>query len=68
MKYYLLEVAEGDEKIAGKAVYEYATEIAVIAAFHKRYGQALDSPLYTSVLVMAIAEDGKVIERGSWKK
>lgn len=60
MKFYVFEVAEGDGKIAGKGVYEYATLNEALASFHKRLGTAMGSELYTSDLVMVISSDGTV--------
>lgn len=58
MKYYLIEIAEGDSKIEGKAIYEYNTLNDAIAAFHKKLGVAMSSDLYTSELVMIINSNG----------
>lgn len=58
MKFYVIEIAEGDAKIKGKAVYEYATKNEAIASFHKKLGVAMNSELYTSDLVMVIDSDG----------
>lgn len=61
-KYYLLEISEGNAKIAGKAVYEYATENEAVAMFHQKLGSAMKSDLYTSELVMVIDENGAVLK------
>lgn len=63
MKYYVLEIAEGDAKIAGKGVYEYATEKEAVASFHSKLGIAMKSAMYTSELIMVLDQDGKVIKR-----
>lgn len=47
MKYYLIEVSEGDSKIAGKAMYEYDDRDKAEAMYHKKIGTAMDSELYT---------------------
>lgn len=48
MKYYIIEISEGDSKIAGKAMYEYETSRnKAEAMFHKKIGTAMDSELYT---------------------
>lgn len=60
MKYYLIEISEGDSKISGKAIYEYATRNEAIANFHKKLGTAMGSDLYTSDLVMVINSTGGV--------
>lgn len=54
MKYYLIEIAEGDLKIAGKAIYEYKTRNEAIANFHAKLANAMKSDLYTSEQVMVI--------------
>lgn len=60
MKYYLIEISEGDTKIAGKAIYEYATRNEAMASFYKKLGTAMSSALYTSDLVMVINSSGGV--------
>lgn len=60
MKFYLIEIATGDEKIAGKAVYEYATLNEAVANFHSKLGSAMKSDLYESELVMVINSEGGV--------
>lgn len=59
-KYYVVEVSDGDAKITGKAIYEYATLNEAIATFHKKLGTAMGSDLYSSDLVMVIGDDGTV--------
>lgn len=54
MKYYVIEIAEGDSKIAGKGVYEYADRKSAIAAFHSKLGVAMKSDLYTREQVIVI--------------
>lgn len=61
IKYYVLEIAEGDSKIAGKGVYEYATANEAKASFHKKLGVAMSSELYTSDLVMVINSEGGIL-------
>ena len=61
-KYYVIEIAEGDKKIAGKGIYEYATENEAIATFHKKLGTAMGSELFTSDLVMVIDDNGAVLK------
>ena len=60
--YYVIQISTGDEKVAGKAIYEYDTEKAAVAAFHKKLGTAMDSELYTSSIVMVINESGFPIQ------
>jgi len=62
-KFYLVEIATGDSKIAGKGIYEYSTEKEAIANFHKKLGVAMGSDLYTSDLIMVIAENGRVVKK-----
>lgn len=63
MKYYVIEISEGDAKIAGKGIYEYATEKEAVASFHRKLGTAMTSDLYTSDLLMVIDDAGKVLKR-----
>lgn len=60
MKFYLIEISEGDQKIEGKAIYEYATLNEAVANFHSKLGSAMKSNLYTSELVMVINSDGGI--------
>lgn len=62
MKFYLIEIATGDAKIAGKAIYEYASRNEAVAKYHSRLGSAMASELYLTDLVMVIDEIGNVIE------
>lgn len=66
--FYLVEIAEGDSKIAGRAVYNYETEDLAVATFHTKLGQAMKSELFTSELCIVIDADGKVIKREKWVK
>lgn len=54
MKYYLIEIAEGDAKIKGKAVYEYDDRNSAIASFHSKLGVAMKSELYTSEQILVL--------------
>lgn len=67
MKYYVLEIASGDAKIAGSAVYTYDDEYSAVSSFHKKMGTAMASELYTSELVMVINSVGGVIKSEYWK-
>lgn len=60
MKFYLIEISEGDQKIEGKAIYEYATLNEAVANFHSKLGAAMKSNLFTSELVMVINSDGGI--------
>lgn len=60
MKFYLIEISEGNQSIAGKAVYEYATLNEAVANFHSKLGAAMKSNLFTSELVMVINSDGGI--------
>lgn len=63
MKYYVIEIAEGDAKISGKGIYEYDNEKSAVASFHSKLGTAMKSDLYKSELIMVVDFDGKVIKR-----
>lgn len=60
MNYYLIEIAEGDSSIAGKAIYGYETLEEAKANFHIKLGNAMKSNLYTSELVMVINANGGI--------
>lgn len=68
MKYFVVEISEGDAKIAGKGIYEYATERDAIASFHQKLATAMRSDLYTSDLVMVIDNYGSVQKREYYSK
>ena len=68
MKFYLIEVAEGDSKIAGKAIYEYSTLDEAVANFHSKLGTAMKSDLFESELVMVINSEGGVHKSEKWAK
>lgn len=61
--FYLIEITTGDPKVAGKAVYEYATNTEAVATFHSKMGSAMKSDLYTSELLLVIDENGSVLKR-----
>lgn len=54
MKYYVIEIAEGDSKIAGKGIYEYATRKEALASFHLKLGTAMKSDLYTREQILVL--------------
>lgn len=53
-KYFLIEIAEGNSKIAGYAVYKYETRNEAIATFHQKMGNAMKSELYTKEQLMVV--------------
>lgn len=61
MKYYVIEIAEGDAKIKGKAIYEYESKDKALASYHKKLGTAMDSDLYTESLVIAVDSTGLIL-------
>ena len=63
MKYYLIEIAEGNAKIAGKGIYEYATRNVALANFHSKLGVAMKSDLYKTEQILVVnSENGKEAE------
>lgn len=54
MKYYIIEIADGDSKIKGKGIYEYDDRMKALASFHKKLGTAMDSELYTEYQILCI--------------
>lgn len=60
MKYYVVEIADGDSKIKGKGIYEYDNLTDAKASFHKKLGVAMGSELYTEDLVMVIDSNGGI--------
>ena len=60
MKFYLIEIIEGDSKVAGKSIYEYETLDKAVAKFHQKLGTAMQSELYDSELVMVVNSVGGV--------
>lgn len=67
-KFYLIEIATGDEQIAGKGVYEYATKNEAVAAFHSKLGSAMKSDLFTSDLLMVVDSTGQWYEQQYYTK
>lgn len=68
MKFYLIEITKGDEKVAGKSIYEYDTVDEAVANFHTKLGTAMKSELYTSELVMVINSDGGIHKSEKYDK
>lgn len=60
MKYYLIEIAEGDSKISGKAVYSYDNRDLAIANFHSKMGVAMKSDLYAREQLLVIDENNVI--------
>lgn len=54
MKYYIIEIADGDAKIKRKGIYEYDDRTKALASFHKKLGTAMDSELYTEYQILCI--------------
>lgn len=62
MKYFLIEIAEGDAKIAGYSVYKYETRNEAIAAFHQKMASAMKSELFTSEQLLVIDNGNSIIK------
>lgn len=62
MKYFLIEIAEGDAKIKGKGIYEYNSKNEAIASFHSKMGVAMKSELYTKEQLMVIDSENCFID------
>lgn len=56
--YYVIEIAKGDAKVAGKGIYEYQTLEEAVGAWHAKLGAAMKSDLYASDLSMVVGDDG----------
>lgn len=67
MKYYLIEVVTGDDKVKGKGMYEYDTLKEAVANFHQKLGIAMKSDLYETNLLMVVNSEGGVHEIESYK-
>lgn len=66
--YYVIEIAKGDAKIAGKGVYEYQTLDEAIGAWHAKLGTAMKSDLYSSDLCMVVGDDGAMYRSEQYVK
>lgn len=62
MKYYVIEISEGDAKIKGKGIYEYDNREMAIATFHQKMGNAMKSDLYTMEQLLVIDESNSIIK------
>ena len=45
MKYYVIEISTGDDRIEGKGIYEYDNEKSAVATFHSKLGTAMKCTL-----------------------
>lgn len=61
MKYYVIEIADGDAKIKGKSIYEYDDKTKALASYHKKLGTAMDSELYTSEQIICVDSDNGIL-------
>lgn len=68
MTYYLIEIAEGDAKIAGKGIYQYADRDLAIANFHTKMGNAMKSALFSREQVMVINSANGVEKQEVWTR
>lgn len=66
--FYVIEIATGDSAIAGKGIYEYATEKEAVATFHSKMGTAMKSDLYATELLLVIDDRGTVLKREKYSK
>ncbi len=60
MKYYLIQISEGDAKIKGKAIYDYEDRTLAIADFHSKLGTAMKSELYTKSQLLVLNSAGGI--------
>lgn len=68
MKFYLIEISEGDATIAGKAIYEFDDLDAAVASFHSKMGAAMKSDKFTSEQLMVINSENGVHRDEKWVK
>ncbi len=66
--FYIIEISTGDAKIAGKAIYEYATLDEAVATFHSKLGTAMKSDLYESELIVVIDGEGQALRSEKYTK
>lgn len=59
MKYYVLEISEGDAKIAGKGVYEFEDVDKAEAFYHQKIATAMNSELYSKHICIVVNDEGK---------
>lgn len=60
MKYFVIEIVEGDKKVAGKGMYEFSTYKEAMASFHSKLGVALKSDLYESERIAVLNESMQI--------
>lgn len=65
-EFYLVEIADGDSKIKGKGMYDYATENEAIANYHAKIATAMKSELYTEQTLVVLNLDGKTLARNHY--
>lgn len=68
MAQYLIEIATGDPKIAGKGIYTYETYNDALAAFHSKMGSAMKSDLFETELLCIIDDCGIMSNREQYVK
>lgn len=68
MKYYVIEIAEGDAKIKGKGIYEYEDKMLALASFHSKLGTAMKSDLYASEQIMVVDSNNGIIAMDRFEK
>lgn len=61
VKFYVIEISDGDSKIKGKAIYEYDNKNSAIATFHRKLGTAMSSELYTAEQILVINSNNVII-------
>lgn len=66
MKFYLIEISEGNTKIEGKGVYEYATLDAAVASFHSKMGSAMKSDLFKSEQLVVLNSENGIHKEEKW--
>lgn len=68
LKFYVIEISVGDRSIMGKAVYEYESRDAAIAAYHQKMSTAMKSTLYYEELILVVDNYGDVLVRDLFKR
>lgn len=54
MKYYVIEIADGDAKIKGVSIGTHDDIDKAVASFHSKMGTAMKSELYTREQLLVI--------------
>lgn len=65
MKFYVIELSEGDKKISGKGIYEYNTLEEAIASYHGKMSTAMKSELYTREQITIINSQNVIYNKYS---